>query len=50
LSREKVLRRFFDLKNKIVLFLSESSTNIEEFNDSNFIFDLELLVDLTQTI
>jgi hypothetical protein len=48
LSRGKVLRRFFDLKEKIVLFLSEKSTNIEELNDSNFIFDLAFLADLTQ--
>jgi hypothetical protein len=48
LSRGKILRRFFDLKEEIVLFLSEKSTNIEELNDSNFIFDLAFLVDLTQ--
>jgi hypothetical protein len=48
LSRGKVLRRFFDLKEEIVLFLSDKSTNIEELNDSNFIFDLAFLVDLTQ--
>jgi hypothetical protein len=48
LSRGKVLKRFYDLKNEITLFCSENDSYIEELSSPEFNFDLAFLIDLTQ--
>jgi hypothetical protein len=48
LSRGKVLKRFYELKNEIILFLSEKNDYIEKLSDPKFNFDLAFLIDLTQ--
>jgi hypothetical protein len=48
LSRGKVLKRFYDLKNEIILFCSENDSYIEELSSPEFNFDLAFLIDLTQ--
>lgn len=47
LSRGKVLKRFFDLKNEIEIYLTDNGKNIPELSDFKWTCKLAFLVDIT---
>ncbi|KAL2087322.1 hypothetical protein ACEWY4_018381 [Coilia grayii] len=48
LSRGRVLRRFFDLREEIRVFQARKTSNIQVPTDKNWISDLAFLVDITE--
>ena len=47
LSRGKVLNRFYNLREEILLFMEMKEKNVPELLDANWILDLAFLVDIT---
>lgn len=47
LSRGKVLKRFFDLRDEIDIFIINKGKEIAELTDNNWLWDLAFLADVT---
>ena len=47
LSRGKVLKRFFDLRHEIEIFMMEKSKQVPQLNDPSWLWDLAILCDIT---
>jgi len=47
LSRGKMLKRFYDLRNEIKSFMESKGKPVIEFEDENWLMDLAFLVDIT---
>lgn len=47
LSRGKMLKRFYDLRNEIKSFMESKGKPVIEFDDENWLMDLAFLVDIT---
>ncbi|PVD36572.1 hypothetical protein C0Q70_03557 [Pomacea canaliculata] len=47
LSRGKLLKRFFDLRHEIEIFMTEKSKQVPQLNDPSWLWDLAILCDIT---
>jgi hypothetical protein len=47
LSRGNALRRFFNLKAEVEIFINKKSKSVPELSDAEWILDLAFLVDIT---